>query len=727
MDELDDKPRCLLVVAPNSRIHEPHLGVSLLKAGLRSHGIPASVYYTNAHLVKVLGLWVHRFVGMDCLLDALFSVIVFPRPVRDLMPLVHDLWRAGILANLGRQGRPQEGFFWLVAALKNFCDGAAERIVGSGAQIVGFSSVFSDRLFCVAVIRAVKRMNPSIRTVVGGPNCDGEMGEELFALFPEIDYVCQGCADKSFLVLARSLIECGELKQPVPGTLSREQPAPYPCPAAALTAGEYEALPDPDFHDYFVQTEEAFRHRGLCRRRHGQTHLAGISQRFHSGMPWYWALNCFPSIPLETCRGCWWASGSVDRRCAFCGDMQAFQCHLQKRPANALAQVHRLAAIYEPATVYLTDRLASPALANGYWDELAAHGNGLRFSTEATGSISRDTVRVMGRAGAGIVQLGIESLDSSDIRAMGKPTDVIHNVATLKYFAEFGMWPFWGYLGPTPAADASNPARTGELIAKVTHLSPPYPAGVKPISIFRFSKYFETPDSYGFGRLEPLPLTRRIYPLSEASLRKLAHDFVPAAPIRAADMTPVRAAIAQWTRVHWRSHLVYVRGRRSGWIIDTRPCRRTALRRLRNNEAAVFDFCCVPRALSTICVNLGLEDALAAGILKAFVRDRTMLCESGLYLALAVEPSGPYRRLRQTTATDLVGRFPLSESAALAIQLGLDRRRAASVMIGGLRAKVTCFFLTFRWRACALALRLAAVLLVPSTVRGAKSGSGRAT
>ena len=137
---------------------------------------------------------------------------------------------------------------------------------------------------------------------------------------------------------------------------------------------------------------------------------------------------------------------------------------------------------------------------------------------------------------------------------MGKPTTVIRNVATLKHFADFGMWPS-GISRPTPASDTGDPDHAAKVIESVTHLAA-VPPSLKRIDIYRFTKYFERPESFGLGRLEVWPMMRRIYPLPKHSLQRLSHQFLPeTAPL--ADMSAIRHALSLWTRVHWRSHLLY--------------------------------------------------------------------------------------------------------------------------------------------------------------------------
>ena len=496
------------------------------------------------------------------------------------------------------------------------------------------------------------------------------------------------------------------------GVLSRELPNSFSQSAKILTVEEYEALPDPDFRDYFLQVLQASGVRRLLRQRGSRSWIVGLSPHLRRGVPWRWAFRRFPSIPMETCRGWWWARGSSERRRAFCGDMQAIQPHLQKSPSTALAQVRGAAREYNPENVYLTDRLASPSLATGFWDKLATDRSPLTFSTEATGSVSREMVRLLRGAGARIVQLGIESFDACDLRAMGKPTTVIHNIATLRHFAELGMWPFWSYLGPAPGSQVHDSHRVAEIIRCVTHLAPPNPPGVKAIAIYLYSRYFENSALYGLGRLRSLPRMRTIYPLPEQSLQRLAHDFIPEAP-PARDLAVVKGAILAWVKVHWRSHLLFIAGRRAAWLLDTLPhCNRPKLlRRLKKEEASIYECCHEPEPLSMVCGYSRRDGADVARILDRFIREGTMLSEGGVYLSLAVAPSSQYLWYRQTSPSDLLSRYPLTEGATIATHFGLSFRAATALLSGMVMAKIVSVLLSVRWCLGCLVVRATALLL----------------
>ena len=600
--------------------------------------------------------------------------------VRDYMP--GKSLRERVVASLG--------------IFDDFCSAAIDRILGGNARLVGFSSCFSDRLFCVHMIRCLKKANPSLTTVVGGPNCDGAMGDELFRLFPEIDYVVQGYADRTFVDLVMSHAANARLGKAIQGVLSREYPKTSERVSAILTQEQYENLPDPDFTDYFSQVRQALNARGLLRRRSGREQWIGTWRKARPGMSYFRIRRALPRIVMETCRGCWWADRRGGQRCTFCGDEQACQGHLQKSSAIALAQFQRLVKQYDPAVIYLTDRLANPSLGTGFWDVLAPDGGDRpEVWTEASGSTSRKQLAAMAKGGARFVQTGIESLDDSELRAMEKPTDVLSSIATMRSFADFGIYMEWGIVGPMPGSKAPDPAGVAAMTHRLVHLQPaPW---VRCISIYRSSKLQTNPELFGLSHLNVPKALRALYILPDESLRQLCHEFEAEGIVQQQPQI-LQAALDFWTRVYPHSHLLYI-GRTSGaWIIDTRPCRTSFFHRLDRQAARVYEFCSSPKRRTSICAQLQMDETDVQPILTQCVDRHTMLLHKGRYLSLAVEPTTNYRRYRPTPPTEPFLDFPIRDILAWRRGLDLPSRYLLPIMLAVVFSWCVTVFGDLRWR-----------------------------
>ena len=189
-----------------------------------------------------------------------------------------------------RGGRPR-----LVADLRavrqaaaGFIDRAAERVLATGARIVGCTSTFEQQAASLALLRRVRELDPTVITLLGGANCEGVMGRTAHRSFPWVDYVVAGEADALIADLCRRIlaegreIPAGELPPGVYGPAHRDGGRTPLGEAPRPVFRDLDSLPVPDFDDYF---------RGL------------------DGSPFAAAVR--PGLPLETSRGCWWGERSA--------------------------------------------------------------------------------------------------------------------------------------------------------------------------------------------------------------------------------------------------------------------------------------------------------------------------------------------------------------------------------------------------------------------------------
>src|SRR5262249_2795793 len=75
-----------------------------------------------------------------------------------------------------------------------FIRDVADRIVQSGAHVVGLSTTFF-RIPSLALAGGLKRRATAPTVIFGGANCDGEMGIATIRNFEYVDFVVQGEAE----------------------------------------------------------------------------------------------------------------------------------------------------------------------------------------------------------------------------------------------------------------------------------------------------------------------------------------------------------------------------------------------------------------------------------------------------------------------------------------------------------------------------------------------------
>jgi hypothetical protein len=91
--------------------------------------------------------------------------------------------------------------------LNTFLSGMIDKYDIAEADIVGFTSMFSQNVASFALARMLKEKNPKIITVIGGAACEAPMGQEIAKNFKPIDFVFSGPGLKSFLQFVRHCLD----------------------------------------------------------------------------------------------------------------------------------------------------------------------------------------------------------------------------------------------------------------------------------------------------------------------------------------------------------------------------------------------------------------------------------------------------------------------------------------------------------------------------------------
>lgn len=696
---------CILVVPPMRTLAFPPLGVSLLKANLAAQGFPTDILFANCRLAEEYSVGLQFFISGpgSPLVDPMFAHPLFERTDADLHELVerfdkHARGVVGFLRGLYPSLTTHRVLSRLVEVGRTLGKGIAAEIAARAPWLLGLSSSMGDNSFCLYVAREVKRLTPETITVLGGANCSDTMGQELFARFPEIDYMCQGDADRSLFELARALQRDRRLASPIRGVLCREHPARDVAPAAQVTGDELTSLPDPDFSDFLQQTQRVLNKFPDTRKLFDQ--------------------QGFLVLTAETSRGCWWGA---KHRCSFCGLNACLTAHSSKAPHAVHEQLRRLVERYKPANIVIVDNLPSPEYFKNLWPRLAESPL-VPLSMETTGALTREQMELLARAGVIRIQPGIESLSDHAIKIMGKPTTPVRSIATLKWCASLGVEVAWNYLYGVPGERPEEVDQLQQMIPQLSHLPPP--VGMSSIDVTRFSNYFEDPDKYGLAPLLVRELQRGIYPFPEESIRRLSYFFDSEyfrEWRRSEAWRKMTRVIMSWHQARWRSHLLYSRRRDGGAVvIDTRPARKRLVHRLTAVEAAVCEACDQPRTVEAVREQLGArwgEEEVAAA-LEGLAQEGLLLQHGERVLNLAVEPTSHYPRVQveQPEVTTLAC-ASVREFWRFAGVIGVARSRLLVDTLRYLVFKVVVSLRRARW--VVLSRGLSALAAALTTRRGA--------
>ena len=485
--------RVLLAVPPFYQVFTPALGVSLLKAALARSGVPCDVLYFNVPFAERLGPEFYTSIAGENRFDALAAEWVFAGDLFGDQAPDPQHYVDHVL--LGRFGNIYDKTFVdrLIearAGVPAFLDEVIERVRWERYFLVGVSTTHLQSCAGLAFLKRLKARYPQVHTVMGGANCEGQMGAAIHELFPFVDYLCSGEGDDVFPELVRRLL-AGESIQGVPGIFARDVSNPLGDRTHAPMVLDLDRLPYADFDDYFTQF-----------------HASGLA-----------AVET-PTMPIETSRGCWWGQ---KHHCTFCGLNGEGMPYRRKSPRRALEEIDFLSTRYPARSFYATDNILDLEYFNTVLRELAERPRPPRLYYMMKSNLSRAQLRLLARSGFWGIYAGIESLSTPILRLMKKGVTGLHNVRLLKWAAEIGLAADWAFLSGFPGEDPDEYQRLAELIPSLTHLRPP--GGVYQIRVDRFSPYFTAPEAGGLANVRAGIAYQHVYPFQPADLDRLAYYF----------------------------------------------------------------------------------------------------------------------------------------------------------------------------------------------------------
>ena len=487
--------RVLLAFMPYGHVRYPALGLSLLKAALVRRGIRCDAVYFNVRWAErhLTGSPEERFAQHFELgnvwelyhpAEACFARLVSPRIEARCRRLVEDVPPSPI--------RDQLEWLWDRAPL--FLEECLAEVDWGRYAVVGFSSTFNQNLASLALAQALKRRHPHLTIVLGGPNAEGVMGEELCRSYPFLDYAIGGDADESLPLLVERL-RAGLDPGPIPGLVRRRGDGLESYPARPVD--DMDGLPYPDFDDWFAEM--------------AGTTLAGA--RAFAGAR---------RIPFESSRGCWWGA---KHHCTFCGLNGYGMNFRSKSPDRFLAELVHLHERYRPDKVCAMDNIMDHRYYREVLPRLAGLGLPIELSYDVKSNLRRDDVRSLRAAGVLEVEAGIESLSSPVLQRMKKGVTFLQNVQMMRLAREYGVRLNWQHLYGFPGETFEEYAGIPDSVPSLHHLEAPSSEETAKVSVQRYSPYFTHPETFGIAAVRPARPYAEVYDVPAGSLERIAYRF----------------------------------------------------------------------------------------------------------------------------------------------------------------------------------------------------------
>jgi ribosomal peptide maturation radical SAM protein 1 len=555
MTELsDDAAAILLVSMPYPPLNQPSMALGLLTAALRKDGLSAAAIFPCIEFAAEIGLDAYAFIS-DSKQELLvgewtFATAAFRDEAPDDPSYLEQVMGAAVMRAIAERnpmlGDPVSVLKRVRAVAPAFTDRIAREIVAKRPRIVGCTSTFTQHVPSLALLRRVKELDPGITTMLGGANCEGEMGVATRRCFPWVDYVVSGEADLLLPGFCRHLLEGGEGELPY-GVIGAENCA-LGAKAPRVSIEDMDATPTPDFDEYFAAVADS----AIC--------------------------DCIsPGLAMETSRGCWWGA---KHHCTFCG-LNGGNMAFRSKPADRVVrELDWLAERHGIRKFNVVDNIMDLGYVRSLLPELARPDPYILFY-ETKANLRRDQLEAIAAAGIRRLQPGIENMHDAILKLIDKGTTGLINLRLLKWARELGIFITWNFLWDLPGERDEWYGEMAEWLPRVSHLQPP---GIDRIQFHRFSPYHMRSASYGLT-LEPFYSYAAVYPVSAEDMAELAyyHQDVARRPAVEAmtDRHGLKAVIrhlAVWNRAWLRDFaqrpVVLLAGRTAegGMIVkDTRP------------------------------------------------------------------------------------------------------------------------------------------------------------
>jgi ribosomal peptide maturation radical SAM protein 1 len=613
--------KVLLLSMPMGALERPALGLSLLKARLNEKGFVCDVRYMTFAFAEFIGQenyqWMcyelpyTAFAGDWSFTEALYGA----RPDADqayIETILREEWRLSD-SDIGR-------ILQIRSMVPHFLNHCMDTIPWRDYALVGFTSTFEQNIASLALAKRIKLTYPKIPIVFGGANWEAGMGHELHRQFPFVDYVCSGEAEESFPDLVRRVFARTPMNgkfAPIPGIVYRDRNKGSVSSGSADMIRDMDALPVPDFSDYFHDLQQC-------------TVSAPVA----------------PTLLFETSRGCWWGAKS---HCTFCGLNGGTMAFRSKSPRRALDELEELVDRWKLTNVEAVDNILDMKYFSDMLPALASSGRSLQIFYEVKSNLSREQVKLLCEAGVNRIQPGIESLSDHVLKLMRKGTTALRNIQLLKWCREFNIIVEWNILYGFPGETPEDYRGLLELLQAIRFLRPPCAAG--PIRLDRFSPYHNSPDDFGLTNVRPLKTYRHLYPFDEDSLLRIAYyfdfNYEPNS-----DPTGYAAEVVAYVN-EWKNNpelgSLYSIFRPDGslTIMDTRSDATVRELALSGLEQAAYEFCDQLRAGASIVRHLRtsfpaveFSDQQVFDFLESLVQNRLMVTDGSNYLSLAIRTPG---------------------------------------------------------------------------------------
>lgn len=613
-DSSQNHPAIALISAPWPLFNQPSIQLGALKAYLRQAmpQFPVAAHHLYLQVAAEIGYERYRGIcGRTWLAESVYAALLYPeREAQAERIFQRESRRVPRLKG--------EDFAAIVAATGAATDAWIDSVAWQSLHLVGFSLCLCQLTASLYCMRRIKAAAPRLPVVAGGSLFAGKSVLQLMRAFPEIDFMVSGEGEKPLLQLVRRLVADGLESVPaIAGLVSREQLADSRPPAADQLP-TLDALPCPDFDDYFQLLAEL-----------------KPEKRF------------FPTLPAEVSRGCFWQGvGTKSGKaagCAFCNLNRQWRGYRQKRPDQVAREIDQLTTHHRVLAVVFVDNLLPARQIPEIFNRIGELGKDLRLFGEIRANTPMNALEAMRAAGVREVQIGIEALSSRLLAKLNKGTSVIQNLEIMKHCEALGIENRGNLICGFPGSDDADVAET---LAALSFAMPFRP--LKPVHFWLGvdSPVWRNPQRYAIRTVANHPDYHALFP--PWVVRQVTfpiQSYRGGKREQRRRWKPVESAVRSWAAayqaLHSAPHSPPILSFRDGGeflIIHQRRLHADPLtHRLEKHARQIYLFCQTTRPLAAIVERFPqLAAEKVAAFLREMVAKRLMFIENDRCLSLAI-------------------------------------------------------------------------------------------
>ena len=553
--------RIALINMPFAAINMPSLALTQLKAVVETSfpgEVSVEVLYVNQEFAHYLGIEPYESVTSQLdhhdsgLGDWFFRQIAFPEAPDNTDAYLRRFYavqspKVQMFRNYVQQKRQGLDAFLGKLIMKHQL---------TQANFVGFTSMFSQNVACMAMARKIKSWNSRVITAIGGANCESPMGQEIIKHVPCIDFVFSGPALRSFPAVIRHLVnnepdKCHNIdgvftkrntEAPKPVTSIRPAPlndvavkvqAPVQLVGITKSAVATATTTSGDCSSNGTNGNGA-NGNGVNGNGNGAGKVGVLGSEleldYNVQLNYDHFLNTLennfpqkkvsPILLFETSRGCWWGEKA---HCTFCGLNGASMNYRAMSPDKAIQQFEALFKHAPRCTRYQNvDNILAKNYIRDVFPYIKPPADASIFY-EVKADLSEEDVKALARTRVNLIQPGIEALNTSTLKLMRKGTSVFQNLILLKNCAMYDVFPIWNLLIGFPGEGDEVYKKYVDDLPLLMHLPPPN--GAFAVRFDRYSPYFTKAQEYGLN-LQPFDFYAFTYPFSNEAVANMAYYFV---------------------------------------------------------------------------------------------------------------------------------------------------------------------------------------------------------